>query len=107
VWADRVKEYVDMVLAKYDAAATNDDKLNVVATEYWVALHGNGIEAYNMYRRTGMPKGQQPALEPNPGPFVRSFYYPIAVITRNSNIKQKANATLPVFWDNNPASLTR
>jgi hypothetical protein len=107
VWNTRVSEYVDMVLAKYDAAATNDAKLNVVATEYWVALHGNGIEAYNMYRRTGMPRGQQPALEPNPGPFVRSFYYPIAVITRNANIKQKPNATLPVFWDNNPASLTR
>ena len=107
VWADRVKEYVDRVLAKYDAATTNDDRMNVIATEYWVALHGNGIEAYNMYRRTGMPKGQQPALEPNPGPFVRSFYYPIAVITRNSNIKQKPNPTVPVFWDNNPATLTR
>lgn len=107
VWADEVKKYVDKVLADYDAAADNDAKLNIVATEYWLALHGNGIEAYNMYRRTGKPAGQQPALEPNPGPFVRSYYYPQAYVTRNKNAKQKTNVTAQVFWDTNPANFIK
>ena len=104
VWATEVTKYVDKVLADYDAAATADDKLNIIATEYWVALHGNGIEAYNLYRRTGKPANQQPGLDPNVGPFVRSYYYPQAYVTRNANAKQKTNVSTQVFWDTNPAS---
>lgn len=107
VWADEVTRYIDKVLANYDAATTDDARLNVIATEYWFALYGNGIEAYNLYRRTGKPANQQPALDPNPGPFVRSFYYPTSFIARNSNAKQKANVTTAVFWDNNPAGFVR
>ncbi|GAA4456990.1 hypothetical protein GCM10023189_27030 [Nibrella saemangeumensis] len=107
VWADEVSKYVTKVLADYDAAATADEKLNIVATEYWIALYGNGVEAYNLYRRTGKPANQQPALDPNPGQFVRSFYYPTSYIARNSNAKQKANVTVPVFWDTNPAGFVK
>ena len=56
-----------------------------------------------MYRRTGMPRNMQPALDPNPGAFVKSFFYPTAFIARNSTAKQKANVTTPVFWDNGSA----
>jgi hypothetical protein len=107
VWADEVNKYVTRVLAMYDEATTTDSKLNVIATEYWIALHGNGVEAYNLYRRTGKPANQQPALDPNPGQFVRSFYYPTSFIARNANAKQKANVTIPVFWDNNPAGFVK
>lgn len=107
VWADDVNKYVTTVLADYDKATTDDARLNIIATEYWIALHGNGIEAYNMYRRTGKPANQQPALDPNPGAFVRSFYYPTSYVARNSNIKQKANVTTPVFWDTNPAGFVK
>ena len=103
VWADDVNKYVATVLEAYDKATTDSERLNIVANEYWFALYGNGIEAYNMYRRTGMPRGLQPALEPNPGAFVKSFFYPTAYIARNSNAKQKANVTTPVFWDNGSA----
>jgi hypothetical protein len=106
-WAEDVTKYVDYVLAQYDAAPSADAKLNVVATEYWVALHGNGIESYNLYRRTGKPSGQQPALDPNPGAFARSLYYPLSYVTRNKNAKQKANAAVQVFWDNNPANFIK
>ncbi len=106
-WAKSVEAYVTEVLANYDKATTDVARLNVIGTEYWLALHGNGIEAYNLYRRTGAPNNQQPALEPNPGGFARSYFYPINYITRNANAKQKATVTLPVFWDNNPATLTR
>ena len=109
VWATEVKKYVDKVLENYDAAANDDAKLNIIATEYWIALYGNGVEAYNLYRRTGKPANQQPALEASPGGFIRSFYYPAAFIARNSNATkiQKANMTLPVFWDNNPAGFIK
>jgi hypothetical protein len=103
VWADEVNKYVAARLADYDKATTDADRLNIIANEYWFALYGNGIEAYNMYRRTGMPRNMQPALDPNPGSFVKSFFYPTAFIARNSTAKQKANVTTPVFWDNGSA----
>lgn len=107
VWADEVTKYVNRVMADYDNAATPDAKLNVVATEYWYALYGNGIESYNLYRRTGKPANQQPALDPNPGQFARSYYYPTSFIARNANAKQKANVAVQVFWDNNPAGFIK
>ena len=107
VWADEVTKYVNAVLATYDAATTDDARLNVIGTEYWLALHGNGIESYNLYRRTGKPANQQPGLDANPGQFARSYYYPASYIVRNANAKQKTGVNVPVFWDNNPATLFR
>ncbi|GAB3998984.1 hypothetical protein GCM10028807_47940 [Spirosoma daeguense] len=107
VWADEVTKYVTKVMADYDAATTDDAKLNVIAKEYWLALYGNGIESYNLYRRTGKPSNQQPALDANPGSFPRTYYYPATYITRNSNAKQKANLTTPVFWDSNSSGLLK
>jgi len=106
-WDNEVNRYVNKVLELYDAASTDDAKLDVIAREYWLALYGNGIEAYNLYRRTGKPAGMQPALEANPGGFIRSFFYPAVFANRNSNAKQKDNVTTPVFWDTNPPGLTR
>jgi hypothetical protein len=106
-WGKDVETYLNTVLKAYDAATTDAARLNIIATEYWLALYGNGVEAYNLYRRTGMPLNMQPALEVNPGGFARSYYYPASFITRNANAKQKANVTQPVFWDNNPVTLFR
>ncbi len=103
VWADEVNKYVTARLADYDKAITDAERLNIIANEYWFASYGNGIEAYNLYRRTGMPRNMQPALEANPGAFVKSFFYPTAYVARNANAKQKANVSLPVFWDNGSA----
>ncbi|GAB3794700.1 SusD/RagB family nutrient-binding outer membrane lipoprotein [Spirosoma humi] len=107
VWTAEVTKYVTKVMADYDAATTTDAKLNIIGTEYWLALHGNGIEGYNLYRRTGKPANQQPALDPNPGAFPRSYYYPATYIIRNSNTKQKASLTVPIFWDTNQAGLLK
>ncbi len=107
VWSDEVNKYVAKVLSNYDAATSDDARLNVIATEYWLALYGNGMEAYNLYRRTGKPANMQPALEANPGSFPRSVYYPASYITRNANAKQKASVTVPVFWDTNAANLLK
>ena len=39
-------------------------------------MYGNGVDAYNAYRRTGFPTTLQPNMEPNPGSYIRSLYYP-------------------------------
>lgn len=99
-----VDNYVTFVAARYDAAASNNARLNVVSTEYWLALFGNGKESFNLYRRTGTPLRMQPGLEEIPGPFVRSFLYPNNYMVTNTNAVQKPNLTQQVFWDTNPAS---
>jgi hypothetical protein len=103
--ATEVNFYVNSVLSAYDAAATNTDKLNVVMKEYHIASFGNGIEPYNNYRRTGMPTNLQPMLNSQPGPFIRSFWYPTDHVTLNLNAKQKPDNTVKVYWDNGSANL--
>lgn len=102
--ATDVTNYVNAVLALYDAAATNSEKLKVVMKEYHIASFGNGIEPYNSYRRTGMPTNMQPMLNPQPGPFIRSVWYPTDHVTLNLNAKQKTDNTVKVFWDNGSAT---
>jgi hypothetical protein len=93
-----VTNYQTEVTNLFNAASTNNDKLNVIATEYFIALYGNGMELYNLYRRTGMPLTiQSPVVEI--GQFPRSYQYPQDVIDRNDNFEQKL-VTEPVFWDN-------
>lgn len=99
----QIDNYVNEVLNNYDLAATTDAKLNVVMKEYHIALFGNGNEAYNNYRRTGMPYNMQPTLSPNPGPFIRSAFYPADHVTLNTNAAQKPDNTIKVFWDNGSA----
>ena len=80
------------------------DKMNVLGMQYFVAQYGNGLGAYNFYRRTGYPTTLQPNIEANPGGFIRSFFYPANHANTNSNITQKGGVTEPVFWDTNPGS---
>lgn len=102
----QVSNYITLVLNNYDTATSADSRLNIVMTEYYLALWGNGLEAYNNLRRTGKPAGIQPAVAvPNPGFFMRSFFYPSVFVNRNSNApaqKDPGNAVQKVFWDNNP-----
>ena len=97
---DRINAYIDFVLAEYDAASA-DGKLDIVIKEFYIAAWGNGLEAYNMYRRTGKPGNMQPGLEPEVGAFVRSFFLPSNHVDRNANATQKT-ITDRVFWDNGP-----
>jgi hypothetical protein len=95
-------KYVLYVGNEFDATTTSAQKLDLVAREYWLALFGNGVEAYNLYRRTGKPSNMQPALIANAGNFPRSFIYPANYVNTNSNAVQKADFKVKVFWDNNP-----
>jgi hypothetical protein len=99
-----IANYIDLVLAAFDAATSDDAKLGIIMKEYYLSTWGNGWEAYNAYRLTGYPKNMQPTLAITPGFFVRSFYYPSVFINRNLNAPaQKALGVKAekVFWDNN------
>jgi Starch-binding associating with outer membrane/Susd and RagB outer membrane lipoprotein len=97
--------YITSALAAYDAQTTSEDRMNYVAREYWIALFGNGIEAWNLYRRTGLPTGMQPAVNPAPGGFPRSLFYPAVFATRNNTVTQKTGVTTKVFWDTKATTL--
>ncbi len=102
----QITNYINLVLSNYDAATTDDQRLNIIMNEYYIALWGNGIEAYNNLRRTGKPANLQLAVTtPTPGLFMRSFFYPSVFVNRNSNApaqKTPGDAANKVFWDNNP-----
>ncbi|THH40264.1 SusD/RagB family nutrient-binding outer membrane lipoprotein [Neolewinella litorea] len=100
---ESVEEYIEYVMEEYEDA-DDTGKLAIVAREYLIALYGNGLEAYNLYRRTCLPMDVQPGIDPNPGSFIRSALYPSVHINRNLNATQKASFTEPVFWDTNDAS---
>lgn len=85
-------------------AGSMEDKWNILAEQYFVTLYGAGMDAYNFYRRTGYPNTLQPNIEPIPGNFPRSFFYPLNETSTNPSITQKPNLDVQVFWDTNPAS---
>ena len=95
--------YQTAVSDLYDAAG---NKLDVIGREFWVATFGNGVEAYNSYRRTSAPKIMQPPTSANPGVFMRSVVYPAQYVNLNSSAGQKdVLITNKVFWDTNPDNL--
>ena len=97
-----------IIMDHYTAMATvfddADDKMEPISKQYFIASYGNGIDAYNFYRRTGYPHSLQPNIEPDPGGFIRSFFYADNYVNNNSNATQKDNVLGQVFWDNNPGS---
>jgi len=99
-----VNNYKNYVGGLYDAATSDDQRLEIIVKEYWISLFGNGIDAFNTYRRTGKPANMQQGLIANMGKAYRSFTYPSQYVTRNSNAVQKADNTVQVFWDTNPAN---
>lgn len=106
-----ITNYVDTVTFEYNNAVSDEERLFIIEREYFIALFGNGVEAYNMYRRTGMPINPNDANDLSniqspvfpAGPFPRLFFFGQGVITTNQNIEQN-QLTDTVFWDNNPAN---
>lgn len=97
-----VSSYLNIVSGSFNVGDISE-KWNILAEQSLKAQYGNGINAYNFYRRTGYPNTLQYALTTNHGPFVRSLLYPVDIVNNNSNISQKPNAVIQVFWDINPA----
>ena len=93
--------YIAAFAADWTAASTLDAKLELWAEELWKTQRGNGTDAYNSYRRNGYPKNLQPTVEPDPGPFPVSMWYPQNYAANNSNVTQKTDLTGRVFWNTN------
>ncbi|MEQ9425291.1 MAG: SusD/RagB family nutrient-binding outer membrane lipoprotein [Cyclobacteriaceae bacterium] len=101
----QIGNYVDAIIADFNSR-DNNGKLDLIAEQYYIALYGNGVEPMNLYRRTGMPSNIQLPLVPQPGEFVRSFFYPAKAVNTNNNFDQKVTLNnANVFWDTNPAAL--
>ena len=100
----QIANFNDSVSSNWDNADLNG-KWDILAIQQFIAVFGNGIESYNFYRRTGFPTKLQPNRNPNPGNFVRSLYYPANEVNNNSNITQKANQSVPVFWNTNSSPI--
>lgn len=94
-----IEDYENTIGRLYDEATTDAERLDVIIKEYYIAAFGNGLEAYNMYRKTGMPANMEPPLQPaGAGDFPRSMRYANAFVDRNTDVDQKTEAVL-VFWD--------
>jgi len=98
-----VDSYINWVLTNYDDAADDEERLDLVIKEYFLALWGNGLEAYNATRRTGYPSDLQAPVIVS-GPFPRTYQYPSELVLLNDNFDQRV-VTDRVFWDNNQTPL--
>lgn len=98
---DDIDNYVAEIMDRFNSSSS-DEKMNVIAKEYFKALWGNGVEAFNTYRRTGKPSDLQELVREPVTNFLRSFYYPDNYVLQNTNAEQKSDVTDRVFWDNNP-----
>ena len=99
--AANVTAYKTAVSTLYTKASTTDLKMEVIAKEYWIAGFGNGIEIYNMYRRTGgKPSDMQIALR-DPGQFPNTMPYPLVYSAQNNSAPAK-DFSKRVFWDTDP-----
>ncbi|WP_299313990.1 SusD/RagB family nutrient-binding outer membrane lipoprotein [uncultured Aquimarina sp.] len=94
-----VDTFVNGVLSDYDAATTDTERQTIIIEQYYITTYGNGIEAFNFYRRTGLPELEDPI---DASPFPRSFIVPGDEVNVNPNFDFN-QLTDQVFWDNNPA----
>lgn len=97
----QVDAYVMEVMTTYNVA-TNEDKLDIILEEYYLASFGNSTESYNGYRRTGFPSSLQVPVLNASVPFPRTFSLPRGAINNNNSLTQRP-ITNQVFWDTNPA----
>ena len=96
-----IDAYVAAFTSDWNAAGTTADKLDMWATEYFISMVGNGIDAYNSYRRNGYPRSVQPNVEPDPGSFPLTQYFPANFINTNKNSAQRTSKSERVFWNTN------
>lgn len=101
------------ITIKWNAAAGNEEKLERIITQKWLALYPDGQEAWSEFRRTGYPK-LFPVVVNNSNGQVTSFIerLPIPSKFKNSNKAgyDKAIATLggpdnpgtKLWWDKKP-----
>lgn len=99
--ATAVTAYVNKWLARYDAAVSNDAKLNVVLKQAWFSGLGNGNELYTTFRRTGLPTTiDEPASRQRQ--FALRLPYPSTELNLNANAASYQTVIFDkdaIFWD--------
>jgi len=89
-------------MATYAAAASEDERLNIIMTEYQLALWGNGLEAYNNFRRTGFPDYNVTAPVMGNPPYPLRFIIPVSELETNPQLSDyQPDPFSAVFWDVN------
>jgi len=76
---------------------------NQIITQKWIALLGNGYEAWNDYRRTGYPRLAPVDNPSSDSPVIpQRFFYTLTEISSNSNNvpNPRPNITDRVWWAN-------
>jgi hypothetical protein len=110
-----ITQYIREVLAKFESANTEDEKLEIIITQKWISSFGNAVDSYTDYRRTGYPQLFDPnTMESVPPPddldavptqasreFPLSLPWPSPDLELNPNSpdEQKTPSTYRVFWD--------
>jgi hypothetical protein len=106
ITAGKKQKYIDYVKNQYEAATSDDARLNIIEKEFYIASWGNGLEPFNAYRRTAKPDNfQLTANVADPGAFIHSFFYPSVYVNLNKNVTQKTVTDVKVFWDTNTTPL--
>ena len=98
--------YITAVMDRY-AAGSDDEKLEIIMTEKWLAAYGFAFESYNDIRRTGYPQVCDPAQDLNEFS-IQTISYPVSLpysqndLTNNRNAPPQRNPSEDkVFWDIN------
>lgn len=103
--ATAITTYVDAALARYDAASSDESKLNVIITEKYIASYGTGTDVYTDYRRTGYPiipdaSTDQDQQTVKTGDFPVRFPYRANDLLSNPKAPKQPNYTTEkIFWD--------
>ncbi|MEZ4903122.1 MAG: SusD/RagB family nutrient-binding outer membrane lipoprotein [Spirosomataceae bacterium] len=103
-----VKEWIKL----YDAATSNQAKLNIVAKQIWFCSWGQGMEIWNLQRRTGYPiQGQfrpfsvgiQAPISKPPRQYALRLPYPQSEGALNPNATKYITDVIfdrdALFWD--------
>ncbi|MBC3786131.1 SusD/RagB family nutrient-binding outer membrane lipoprotein [Spirosoma utsteinense] len=107
-----VDAYVKAWLDLYDAATTPQSKLNVVAKQIWFSSWGQGMDMWNLQRRTGYPiqsqfkqfsVGIQAPISKPPRQYALRLPYPQSEGALNPNASKYITDVIfdrdPIFWD--------
>jgi hypothetical protein len=102
-----INTYLSQPDVDFSQATTDEERIELINTQYWIVNLRNGTEAFANFRRTGYP-----ALSPNlyndnlNGGFVRRMTYPDREGSANVNYSAAVaaiggadNLTTRVFWD--------
>ncbi|MDQ2658515.1 MAG: SusD/RagB family nutrient-binding outer membrane lipoprotein [Bacteroidota bacterium] len=101
-----IDSYTGSVMGLFDGA-TDEEKLELIITEKWIATFGFTVDAYTDYRRTGYPVLFNPATDGNPFTILNRSYpvslpYYIGDLQINPNADAQRNpGSERVFWDVN------